>query len=134
MLVNSIHDCVSICSQSEKAAERAEIIGNNTLVDLIQDLPPDTPLEPEVDDTQSIADSVMSSDSTIKSIHSRKSMTTLVIDAKKRRSQLYPIKEDEHETAIPPPISITHTDDDGARMAEKRSVNKLAFKHRNPSL
>lgn len=61
-------------------------------------------------------------------------MTTLVIDAKKRRSQLHSIREDEKESAIMPPIVITHTDDDGARMAEKKSVNKLAFKHRNPAL
>jgi hypothetical protein len=76
----------------------------------------------------------MSSDSTIKSIHSRKSVAALVSDVKKRMSQLNPIEESGQEVAMRPPISITHTDDDGARMVEKKSVNKLAFKHRNPAL
>ena len=87
--------------------------------------------EPEIDDTQSIAISVMSTDSTIKTIHSRKSMAALVTDAKRRMiTELNPIEE----IAMTPPICVTHKDDDGARMAEKKSVNKLAFTRRNPAL
>lgn len=119
--------------QSEKAAERAEIVKSDGSVDLTPTGPDPEP--EEVDDTQSIADSVMSCDSAIKSIHSRKSIVALITDAKKRISvQLNPIDEGDCELPVAPPICITHTDDDGARLAEKKSVNKLAFKHRNPAL
>ena len=42
--------------------------------------------------------------------------------------------EEEKEKAVPPPVLSTVTDDNGARMAEKKSLNKLAFKNRNPAL
>ena len=92
-------------------------------------------MEPEIvneveDDTQSIAETVMSNESAIKSIHSRQSVKLLVTKAKERA--LDPI--DEKEAAMTPPVSISHTDDDGARLEEMKSLNKLAFKHRNPAL
>jgi len=42
--------------------------------------------------------------------------------------------EEEGEDAILPPVVSTVTDDNGARMAEKKSIHKLAFKNRNPSV
>eukprot|EP00804_Cyclotella_cryptica_P002660 CCRYP_009587-RA/>CCRYP_009587-RA protein AED:0.08 eAED:0.08 QI:2055/1/1/1/0.66/0.75/4/453/327 len=120
------------CVDSEKAALRAEALGDQSL--FVDKVPPDL-YELDVDDTCSISESVMSTDSTIKSIHSRKSLAALISKAKSQiSSQLTPIGEDEHETALPQPILITHTDDDGARMAEKKSINKLAFKNRNPAI
>jgi len=121
-------------TQSEKALERAEVVTKrHVLVDMI---PADADIEVHMDDdVESVAASMLSTDSTIKSIHSRKSITALVSDAKKRMSQqLNLIEEGEPEIAMTPPLSITHTDDDGARMAEKQSIHKLAFQHRNPAL
>lgn len=82
------------------------------------------------DDAQSIADSVMSSDSAIKTIHSRQSMKSLVSKAKER--VLAPVNEEE--VGVTPPITIIHTDDDGARREEMKSLSKLPFKHRNPAM
>lgn len=94
-------------------------------------------VENDVDDTITIACSVMSTESTIKSIHSRKSTAALVSRAKERmalQTQLSHIEEGEKEAAMPPPISITIQDDEGARMRETKSLNKLAFQNRNPAL
>jgi hypothetical protein len=82
------------------------------------------------DDEKSIAASVMSNESEIKSIHSRQSVKLLVSKAKER--VLAPVNEDE--SAVIPPVTISHTDDDGARLEETKSLNKLPFKHRNPAL
>ena len=98
----------------------------------------------DTDDTESIATSVMS-ESTIGSIHSKKSMKALVSKAKERILESATIEEEEggeegeegeeeKEKAVPPPVLSTVTDDNGARMAEKKSLNKLAFKNRNPAL
>lgn len=98
--------------------------------------------EEEVIDTKTIATSVMS-ESTIGSIHSKKSLTALVSKVKERASNnivMPTINEDEiegelsKEKAVPTPVISTVTDDNGARMAEKKSINKLAFKNRNPAL
>lgn len=87
----------------------------------------------EADDTRSIANSVMS-ESTIGSVHSKKSLNALVSKARQRQlSQMAPIEE-VGEEAMPTPLISTVTDDDGARMAEKKSINKLAFQNRNPAL
>lgn len=118
--------------QSETAARRAEALENGPVVDFVPtDIGND---EEDADDAKSIADSVMSQ-STIGSIHSKKSLTALVSKAKERMSEMTPIdEEDGEEKAMPPPVLSTVTDDDGARMAEKKSINKLAFKNRNPAL
>ena len=98
--------------------------------------------EEEVIDTKTIATSVMS-ESTLGSIHSKKSLTALVSKVKERASNniiMPTINEDEiegelsKEKAVPTPVISTVTDDNGARMAEKKSINKLAFKNRNPAL
>eukprot|EP00956_Cyclotella_meneghiniana_P001599 scaffold1796_cov60-Cyclotella_meneghiniana.AAC.9 len=115
------------CTDSENAAIRSDLVKGSTFID-------EVPLEPEIveveDDTESIAETVMSNESAIKSIHSRQSVKLLVTKAKERA--LDPI--DEKEAAMTPPVSIRHTDDDGARLEEMKSLNKLAFKHRNPAL
>lgn len=118
-------------SQSESAIRRAEALENGPVFDFL-------PMEIEtddndVDDTKSIANSVMS-ESSIGSIHSKKSLNALVNKARERRSEMAPIVEEEPETAMPPPVVSTVTDDDGARMREKKSINKLAFQNRNPAL
>ncbi len=94
----------------------------------------DTNDESDVDDTKSIANSVLSSESSIGSIHSKKSLSALVSKAKERISEMPPIVEDEEEKAVPPPVLSTVTDDNGARMIEKKSIGKLPFMKRNPAL
>ena len=94
-------------------------------------VPPDIDDEDDDDDARSIANSVMS-ESSIGSIHSKKSLTALVSKARERM-EMDPIEE-EAETAIPPPVLSTVADDNGARMAEKKSIQNLPFKNRNPAL
>jgi hypothetical protein len=131
--------------QSENAAQRAEAVNIGPVID--DNVPTDIEQNDEVDadDTESIAISVMS-ESTVGSIHSKKSIKALVSKAKERILETPTIEEEEEEEeeddereeekekAVPPPVLSTVTDDDGARMAEKRSINKLAFKNRNPAL
>ncbi|KAL7537650.1 hypothetical protein ACHAXR_008001 [Thalassiosira sp. AJA248-18] len=119
------------CLDSETAIKRAEALENGPVVDFVPaDIEND---EDDTDDTKSIANSVMS-ESSIGSIHSKKSLTALVSKARERQiSDMAPIEE-EGEKAMPPPVLSTVTDDNGARMAEKKSINKLAFKNRNPAL
>ena len=75
------------------------------------------------------------SQSTIGSIHSKKSLTALVSKARERIAEMTPIEEDDgKDEAIKPPVLRTVTDDNGARLAEKKSINKLAFTKRNPAL
>jgi len=114
------------------AALRAEAFEQNTIVDL---LPGDVENEDiKYDDVKSIA-SVMS-ESSLGSIHSRKSLANLLTKVKEgiASKRLSAIAENGIEKAVPPPRLITHTDDDGARLAEKNSLNKLPFKNRNPAL
>ena len=82
--------------------------------------------------TDDTADSVMS-ESSIKSIHSKKSITELISKARGRMMVMSTIEE-EGEDAVPSPVLSTVTDDNGARLAEKKSIHKLAFKNRNPSV
>jgi len=120
--------------QSENAARRAEALEHHSIVDVLPTYIGNDD-DDEENDMRSIANSVMS-ESTMGSIHSRKSLANLVSKAKERLSSknLTPIIEDGKEEAMPPPRLITHTDDDGARLAEKKSISKLAFKNRNPAL
>ncbi|KAL7549842.1 hypothetical protein ACHAWF_013102 [Thalassiosira exigua] len=117
------------CLDSETAARRAEALDNGPVVDF-------TPLHAEnehaTDDSMSIANSVMS-ETSIRSIHSKKSLAVLVTKARERISEMGPIEEEE-EKAVSPPVLSTVTDDNGARMKETRALNKLAFKNRNPAL
>ena len=38
------------------------------------------------------------------------------------------------EMSMKLPLTIIHKEDDGARLAETKSLNKLPFKNRNPAL
>ncbi len=113
----------------------------------------DNPVE---DDLHSIAATIKSQDeASICSIHSQRSLQMLVSKAKDRllanetrggnyesklksRSPLGTVQENKMyaggETNIRPPVSIIHTEDQGARLAETKSLNKLPFKNRNPAL
>ena len=88
------------------------------------------------DDVRSIAESVRSTSSDMKSIHSKKSMEVLVAKSKEKM-----LSSDKLERIMEVPVSskqepiiITHQDDDGARLAETKSLSKLPFKNRNPAL
>ena len=99
--------------------------------------------ESEEVDIQSIADSIRSdSNVSVSTIHSRRSLQMLVSKAKKRLSDsdkkksLNVIDEGKSsggEMSMKIPLTITHKED-GARLAETKSLNKLPFKNRNPAL
>ena len=57
-------------------------------------------------------------------------MKTLVTKAKDQSLDII----NEIGDAMTPPVSIVHTDDNGARLDEMKSINKLAFTHRNSAL
>lgn len=61
------------------------------------------------------------SESSIGSVHSKKSLANLVAKARERRSDMALIEEDKEE-AMQPPILSTVSDDNGARMADRKSV------------
>lgn len=94
------------------------------------------------DDMRSIADSLRScSDDTVSSIHSRKSIQVLISKAKERMANSSNLPKIHEETAsygaevsLNYPVTITHNEDDGARLKETKSLNKLPFKNRNPAL
>lgn len=96
------------------------------------------------DDISSVAASIRScAEASISTIHSQKSLKMLV---SKSRDKLYDTKGNidlhtineidlhQGEVNLKPPIKITHTEDNGARLAETKSLNKLPFKNRNPAL
>ncbi|KAL3774028.1 hypothetical protein ACHAWO_002771 [Cyclotella atomus] len=112
------------CTDSEKAAIRSESVEDSAIFDQA------SPENETENDDKSIAASVMSNESEIKSIHSRQSVKLLISKAKER--VLDPV--DEEELAVTPPVTISHTDDDGARLEETKSLSKLPFRHRNPAL
>lgn len=95
-------------------------------------------------DIRSIAQSIRSNgEGSISSIHSHKSMQMLVSKSRDRlesSSMKRPLdvimecNSSRGEIRMKPPITITHTEDNGARLAETKSLNKLPFKNRNPAL
>jgi hypothetical protein len=97
-------------------------------------------------DIQSIAESIRSDGNvSVSTIHSRRSLQKLVSNAKKRLSKcaddervslgvLHEDKVSEGEIGMKLPLTIIHKEDDGARLAETKSLNKLPFKNRNPAL
>jgi len=95
----------------------------------------------QCDDLQSIAETIRSeSSSSVSTIHSRKSLQMMVSKAKERLATvaLGSILECSDskgaEVAMALPLTITHKEDDGARLKETKSLNKLPFKNRNPAL
>mmetsp|Transcript_42951 Transcript_42951/g.52165 ORF Transcript_42951/g.52165 Transcript_42951/m.52165 type:complete len:85 (-) Transcript_42951:135-389(-) len=69
-------------------------------------------------------------------VHSQKSMQCLVTRAKLKLSsheEERVVGENDNE-GMPPPVIYKHCEDDGARLAETKSLNKLPFKNRNPAL
>ena len=137
--VNKSHVCRCVCCipnlQSESAAIRAKALEHGTVVDFVPQDINDDEHDTEEDETKSIANSVMSCESSIGSIHSKKSLTALVSKARERMSEMNPIiEEDEKDQAISPPVVSTVTDDNGQRRKEMKSINKLAFTKRNPAL
>jgi predicted RNA methylase len=93
------------------------------------------------DDIRTMANSLRtSSNNTVYSIHSRKSIQALISKAKERMfSHELPAMDEEASTCgaevnLKHPLTITHHDDDGARLKETKSLNKLPFRNRNPAL
>ena len=98
------------------------------------------------DEIQTIAESIRNScEASIGPIHSQKSMQMMVSKAHDRiqhsndamNRNLPIIAEWENtcgERNMNPPATITHSEDNGARLAGTKSLNKLPFKNRNPAL
>lgn len=122
---------IAIFPQSDHAAHIIVESLENSVVDSVP-IGLEKEVEDDADETMSIANSVMS-ESSIKSIHSKKSLTELISKARGQMMVMTTIEE-EGEDAISPPVVSTVTDDNGARKAEKKSIHKLAFKNRNPSV
>lgn len=74
----------------------------------------------------SIADTIRS-DHSIRSIHSQKSMSTLIFKAKEKLNVVM-------EPVLEEPVFASLVEDGGRRLAETKSLNKLPFKNRNPAL
>ncbi|KAL7499333.1 hypothetical protein ACHAWT_010008 [Skeletonema menzelii] len=114
------------CEDSETATARAEKLDSQVVVDFVpsnMDANDD-----ELDDVKSIANTVMS-ESTIRSVHSRKSLAVLVTRARERIiGMMDPIEEGK----MPQPNQSTITDDDGQK--KKIDVYKLPFQNRNPAV
>ena len=92
----------------------------------------------DYDDVRSIAESIRSEVCGIRSVHSHKSIQALVEKSKEKlctgKDELMrPIQEEEEKTMNPPKI-VTIIEDNGQRIAETKSLNKLPFKNRNPAL
>jgi hypothetical protein len=90
------------------------------------------------DDTKSLADTVMTSASSIKQIHSKKSLAAVIDKMKKEGETLSAIPEEPaHVAALPkvtPPV-VSVVDDSAAALAEKKKlVSQLAFLNRNPAI
>ena len=113
--------------QSENAAARAEQLDNHQVVVDFVPSNIDTNEEVHDDDVKSIADTVMT-ESTIRSIHSRKSLTTLVNKARERLIGMDTIEEG----ITPQPNLSIIINNDGQR--KKIDVNKLPFMNRNPAI
>ena len=122
---------------SEVAVMRAEKIGSISVEDseIIEDNR--YALQEIDDDIRSVAESVRSEGS-VSCIHSQRSMEALVTKSRKRIAGegrgLSAIQESPAEISMEPPKLITHIEDNGARLSETKSLNKLPFKNRNPAL
>ena len=122
----SLHpSCYSL--QSENAAARAEQLDNHQVV--VDFVPSNIDTNEEVHDydVKSIAETVMT-ESTIRSIHSRKARTT---QGNKARERIIGMDKIE-EGITPQPNQSTIMNNDGQR--KKIDVNKLPFMNRNPAI
>ena len=94
------------------------------------------------DDLQSIANTILNDETnSLASIHSTKSMKMLLKRSCENATSvpLNVIMEETNSESIEdskmnPPVTIVHTQDDGARLRATKSLNKLPFKNRNPAL
>lgn len=134
--------------ESEIAAKSIEFNKVDTFNSLKIEEPIDSSIENGDDeDVRSIAGTVISSKNGLMGyIHSRKSAEALVHHAKERLdtnkiSSFNPldiVAEEEvdlvEERKCSPPASITHKDDEGARLALMKSLQKLPFMNRNPAV
>eukprot|EP00574_Skeletonema_japonicum_P000297 CAMPEP_0201739226 /NCGR_PEP_ID=MMETSP0593-20130828/45668_1 /ASSEMBLY_ACC=CAM_ASM_000672 /TAXON_ID=267983 /ORGANISM="Skeletonema japonicum, Strain CCMP2506" /LENGTH=338 /DNA_ID=CAMNT_0048233481 /DNA_START=101 /DNA_END=1117 /DNA_ORIENTATION=+ len=117
---------LQLCVDSETATARAEKLDNQVVVDFVPSNMDAS--EDEPNDINSIANTVMS-ESTIRSVHSRKSLAVLVTKARERIiGMMDPIEEGK----MPQPNQSTITDDDGKK--KKIDVYKLPFQNRNPAV
>jgi len=123
--------CLSLVfPQSETAAAQAEKLNSQVVVDFVPSNIDSNEDGEGTDDLKSIADTVMS-ESTIRSIHSRKSLAVLVTRARERIiGMMDPIEEGK----MPQPnqSTIPSIADDGQK--KKFDVYKLPFQNRNPAV
>lgn len=123
--------------ETEKLKASAEAAAAATTTTPERQYKKDAPTED--DDIRSVAESVILDDDGIKSVHSQKSMRSVVSRVKRQllvddddgKEALPRVVEEE---AVPPPVIQIHREDDGARLENTKSLNKLPFKNRNPAL
>ena len=116
--------------QSENAADRAGKLDQEVMVDFVPSNMETNEEEDPGGDVKSITETVMS-ESTICSIHSRKSLTALVT---RTRERIIGMLDPIDEGPTPQPNQSTITNDDGQRKKKKIDVHKLPFLKRNPAV
>jgi len=86
--------------------------------------------EQKDEDTMSVASRVLSENKELGAVHSQKSMAA--ITAKKMGA--IPEEKQQEPTAIPEPRIVSHPPDDGSRLANQATIQKLPYMNRNPSV
>lgn len=137
------HVLLNTVLQSENSANHDEKYNNWNYGDASRLKEDNCNREPvnDCNDISSIAESIKScADASMTSIHSHKSMQMLVAKSRDKMQEMrckkgiFPINEEYPvEISMKHPITIIHTEDNGARLAETKSLNKLPFKNRNPA-
>lgn len=84
--------------------------------------------EDKDEDTMSVASRVLSENKGLGAVHSQKSVAA--ITAKKMEA----ISEEPKSSAVPEPRIVSHPDDEGTRLANKSTIQKLPYMNRNPSV
>ena len=131
--------CINLLEERESAEKisnaynsQGEMFGDlNTAGALIDNF-----LDRGVEDIQSLADTVQRKCKSLWDVHSHHSVRKMV---EKEMENLACVKQAdmdtvEEEEEKQPPILVKHKDDDGARLAELKSLRKLPFINRNPAI
>jgi len=139
-------------AKSEASVDRrlgAEVKAVKLTVDNLKHLDDRADAEPKpvADDSASVARSLLDSDhgKELGAVHSKKSLAALAerskqttLDAADNAAQppKLPRRVDpiDEEPAMPKPVIVKHTDDEGTRLEVKNAISNLPYMHRNPAV
>jgi len=112
-----------------------EVSKNEPLSDSIPLKDSDNDIEPQHETASIVSFVINERGKEFFSIHSNKSMTRLIMRShQKLESQKQIDPSFASELELRPPVVVIHRDDEGARIAETKNLNKLPFKNRNPAI